>query len=149
MHNTLAASDYSLLTSGNLQPKPDYWGAVIWKQTMGTTVLDPHAPSGTPLRIYAQCAKNTKGGVALLALNTDKAERHSIALSAHAERFTLTASGLASPTVSLNGTKLQAQPDGSVPMMKGVQVNAGTITFAPRSITFLIIPSAQNKNCME
>lgn len=147
MHNTLAASDYSLITTDTLQPKPDYWAAVLWKQTMGTTVLDPHAPSGTPLRIYAQCAKNVRGGVTLLALNTDKHEKHAITLPDVTERFTLTAADLSSATISLNGTELQAASDGSLPPLKGQNVDAGTISFPPESLTFLIIPSAQNKNC--
>ncbi len=149
MHNTLAASDYGLLTSDTFQPKPDFWSAVLWKQNMGTTVLAPHAPSGTPLRIYAQCAKNTEGGVTLLAINTDTSEKHSIALSAPSQRYTLTASGLASVTVSLNGRTLEAGRDGSLPPMKGENVHPGTIVFAPESVTFLVIPSAQNKNCMK
>ena len=147
MHNTLAASDYSLITTDTLQPKPNYWAAVLWKRNMGTTVLAPHAPSGTPLRIYAQCEKNTEGGVTLLAINTDKSEKHSIALSAPSQRFTLSASGLASVTVSLNGKTLEAGPDGSLPPMKGENVGPGTIVFAPESVTFLVIPSAQNANC--
>ncbi|MGA9586903.1 MAG: hypothetical protein WBQ95_16320, partial [Terracidiphilus sp.] len=57
MHNTLAASDYSLLANDTFQPKPDFWAAVLWKQTMGTTVLNPLAPSDPDLRIYAHCAK--------------------------------------------------------------------------------------------
>ncbi|WP_348261164.1 hypothetical protein P8935_15305 [Telmatobacter sp. DSM 110680] len=148
MQNTLAASDYSLITTDTLQPKPNYWAAVLWKQTMGTTVLDPHAPSGSPLRIYAQCAKNAKGGVTLLAINTDKIEQHSIALPAAAERYTLTASGLESATVSLNGTTLQAASDGTLPPLNAQNIDAGNISFPPESLTFLIVPSAQNKSCM-
>lgn len=148
IHNTLAASDYSLITTDTLQPKPNYWAAVLWKQTMGTTVLDPHVSSNASLRIYAQCAKNTKGGVSLLALNTDKSEKHSIALPAATERYTLTASDLGSTAVSLNGATLHAASDGSLPPIKGQHVDAGTIVLDPESITFLIIPSAQNKSCM-
>ncbi len=149
IHNTLAASDYSLITTDTLQPKPNYWAAILWKQTMGTTVLDPHAPSDTALRIYAHCARGTAGGVSLLVLNTDKTEKHSIALPAAAERFTLTAGELASSTVALNGTTLQAAQDGSLPPIKSQHEDAASIALAPESITFLIILSAQNKNCMK
>ena len=149
MHNTLAASDYSLITTDTLQPKPNYWAAVLWKETMDTTVLDPHTPSGSPLRIYAHCAKSVAGGVTLLVLNTDKKEQHSIALPTAAERLTLTASNLASATVSLNGTTLQAAQDGSLPPLKGQNIDAGNVSLPPESLTFLILPSAQNKNCMK
>jgi len=32
MHNTLAASDYGLLDESTLQPRPKYWGALLWRQ---------------------------------------------------------------------------------------------------------------------
>jgi heparanase 1 len=147
MHNTLAASDYSLLTTDTLQPKPDFWAAVLWKQTMGTTVLDPGSPSDPALRIYAHCARASKEGVTLLVLNTDKNEKHSIVLPATAERYSLTADALDSTSVSLNGTALHAASDGSLPPISGQPVNAGTISLDPQSITFLTVPAARNKSC--
>jgi heparanase len=147
MHNTLAASDYSLLTNDTFQPKPDFWAAVLWKLTMGTTVLDPGTPSDSAMRIYAHCAKATKDGVTLLVLNTDKNEKHSIVLPAAADRYTLTADALDSTSVSLNGTVLQAAPDGSFPPVSGQPVNAGTLSLDPQSITFLTISAARNKSC--
>jgi heparanase 1 len=41
MHNTLASSDYGLLNEDTLEPRPDYWAAVLWKRTMSDVVLDP------------------------------------------------------------------------------------------------------------
>ena len=32
-------------TSGRLQPRPNYWGALLWRQLMGTTVLDAGLPA--------------------------------------------------------------------------------------------------------
>ena len=75
MHNTLAASDYGLLNEDSLEPRPDYWAALLWKRTMGAVVLDPGGPKNQALRIYAHCSQDGKGGVALLALNTDTRER--------------------------------------------------------------------------
>ncbi len=147
MHNTLAASDYSLLTTDAFQPKPNFWAAVLWKQTMGTTVLDPGAPTDPALRIYAQCAKGREDGITLLVLNTDKNEKHAITLPVAAERYTLTADALDSTTVSLNGAALQAAPDGSLPSITGQPVKAGAISVDPLSVTFFQIPSAQNKSC--
>jgi hypothetical protein len=149
MHNTLAASDYSLLANDTFQPKPNFWAAVLWKQTMGATVLDPGPPtSDAALRIYAHCAKGAKDGVTLLVLNTDKSENHSIVLPAAAQRYTLTADGLESTSVSLNGTPLQAAADGSLPPLNGQRVDAGNILLSPQSITFLTISAARNKSCM-
>ena len=39
VHNTLVASDYGLLDEDNVTPRPNYWGALLWRRLMGTTVL--------------------------------------------------------------------------------------------------------------
>ena len=43
MHNTLASSDYGLLDDKSFAPRPNYWGALLWRKFMGTTVLDAGA----------------------------------------------------------------------------------------------------------
>jgi hypothetical protein len=148
MHNTLAASDYSLLAEDTLEPKPNYWAALLWNRSMGPVVLDPGVAKDQSLRIYAHCMKGTKGGVALLALNTDAGSEQAITIPLPAERYSLTAADLASRKVSLNGIELQAAGDGSVPELKGQPVKAGTLRLASASISFLTIASAQNKACL-
>src|SRR3977135_1347475 len=44
MHNTLAASDYGLLDETTFAPRPNYWGALLWRRLMGSTVLESGAP---------------------------------------------------------------------------------------------------------
>ena len=148
MHNTLDASDYGLLDEQTLDPRPDYWAALLWNRTMGTVVLDSGTPKDRPLRIYAQCMKGKRGGVTLLALNTDAKNEQSLALRHPADRYTLTAPDLTSTTVSLNGTELEAGVDGSLPPIAGQPVKAGTVQLAPASVTFLTIPTAHNAACM-
>lgn len=149
MHNTLGASDYGLLSEDSLQPRPDYWAALLWKRTMGTTVLNPQATIDQSVRIYAQCMKAVKGGVTLLALNTDQNTRHTITLTKPAERFTLTSDALTSTSVLLNGTQLHANDDGSIPSIHGRHVSSGTVLLDPLSVTFLTVPSAANHSCTE
>jgi hypothetical protein len=148
MHNTLVASDYGLLSETTLEPKPNYWAALLWKRTMGTTVLNPGTPKDASLRIYAQCMNGKKGGVTLLALNTDKKNGQVITLPIAADRYTLTSDDLTATKVALNGSELKAGSDGSIPELKGQPVEAGLLHLAPASITFLTIPSAWNKSCM-
>ena len=147
MHNTLAASDYGLLSSDAFEPRADFWAAVLWKRLMGTTVLKSQAKADAALRIYAQCMQGKAGGVTLLALNTDAKQERSIAIGAKAESYVLTADSLTSSRVLLNGVELKAQEDGTVPAVSGAPAAAGTIRLAPLSITFLAIPSAGNKSC--
>jgi hypothetical protein len=148
-YNTLISSDYSLINQDTFAPKPNYWAALLWHRTMGTVVLDPGVPKDKSLRIYAQCMKNAKGGVTLLALNTDTTEEQSITIPVAGDAYRLTAADLTSANVSLNGMELQAGPDGSLPAIDGQHVQAGTLRLPALSITFLTIPSARNKSCME
>ena len=89
--------------------------ALLWSRTMGPVVLDPGVSSDKGLRVYAHCMKGTKGGVALLALNTDAANQKTLNIPFSADRYSLTAADLSITKVSLNGTELQVASDGSVP----------------------------------
>ena len=148
MHNTLAASDYGLLNEQTLDPKPNYWAALLWKRTMGPVVLNPQVPSGQSLRVYAQCMKDHKGGVTLLAMNIALDREQAITIPISADGYTLTAPGLTSTNVLLNGVELRAAADGTLPEISGRRVDAGTFQLPPASITFFTIPSAHNKSCM-
>jgi len=147
LHNTLASSDYGLLDEDTHEPRPDYWAMLLWKRTMGNVVLDPGTPKSEALRIYAHCDKGKKGGVTLLALNTDTQNERKLAVPVAGERFTLTAPELTSTTVLLNGVELKAASDGSVPVLNGQPFRAGMVELAPASITFLTLARARNKSC--
>jgi heparanase len=147
MHNTLASSDYGMLDEETLDPRPNYWAAVLWNRTMGVAVLDPHIATHDNLRVYAHCMKDTTGGVSMLILNTDPTAEQTVSVPVGGERYTLTASSLTSKTVLLNGAEMAAAPDGSLPALKGLAVTPGTMRFAPASITFLMMPTARNASC--
>ena len=106
MHNTLAASDYGLLDETTLKPRPNYWGALLWRQLMGTTVLDAGVPIQSGLHVYAHCQRGTPGGVVLLVINTDREAPHSLMLPAASVRYTLDAASLLDTAVRLNGSTL-------------------------------------------
>ena len=81
MHNTLASSDYGLLDDNTLMPRPNYWAALLWHKIMGTTVLDPGLSTASSLHLYAHCLRGQPGGVALLAINTDRSASQSLDLA--------------------------------------------------------------------
>jgi hypothetical protein len=147
MHNTLVASDYGLLHEETYEPKPNYWASLLWNHTMGAVVLDPGTPKDQAVRVYAQCAKSVKGGVTVLALNTDTAHEQQITLPRDAERYTLTAPDLTGDKVLLNGGELKAASDGSVAPLQGAHAGAGTLKLEPASVTFFVISSAHNPAC--
>jgi Glycosyl hydrolase family 79, N-terminal domain len=147
MHNTLAASDYGLLDEKTLAPRPNYWGALLWRQLMGSTVLDSGVPIQTGLHVYAHCQRGTPGGVTLLVINTNRDAPRSLTLPNASERFTLDAAGLRDTTVRLNGTTLALDAGDELPPITGAPTTAGNVTFEQATITFLAIPGAGNNAC--
>jgi len=149
MHNTLAASDYGLIDEKTYEPRPNYWAALLWRRLMGTTVLDPGPSLAPNLHLYAHCLRNHPGGVALLAINADRAEEESVDLPIQSERYTLTAQDLLDNRVQLNGSDLKLGADDALPDFKGAATRSGKVTLAPASITFLSLPNAHNANCQQ
>ena len=147
MHNTLAASDYALIDTKTYTPRPNYWSAFIWRNLMGTTVLDPGPSPAPTLHLFAHCLRNNPGGVALLALNTSKTNSQTIQVPTASERYNLTARELTDRVVLLNGSELKLGPDDSLPDLHGKATHAGAVTFTPASITFLAFPNAHNASC--
>jgi heparanase len=148
MHNTLAASDYALIDEETLDPRPSYWAALLWRRLMGTGVLDAGASAAPGVDVFAHCLAGTSGGVALVAVNTDRSTSRAMTVPASAERYTLTSStGLLSHHVQLNGRDLALEKNGAVPALRGIQTSGGGIDLPPASITFLAIPAAANPGC--
>jgi hypothetical protein len=147
MHNTLASSDYGLLDENTLMPRPNYWAALFWHKFMGTTVLDPGLSTASNLHLYSHCLRGQPGGVALLAINTDRSASQSLDLAMAAERYTLTAPSLDATNMQLNGSELKLGEDDAMPTLTGISTGSGHLTFPPATITFLAIPNASNASC--
>ena len=147
MHNTLAASDYGLLDETTLQPRPKYWGARLWRQLMGTTVLDAGVPLQSGLHVYAHCQRSAPGGVALLVINTSRDTPRALMLPTASVRYTLNAANLLDEQVRLNGHPLAISARDELPDIAGVSSAADTVSFAPATITFLAIAEAGNDAC--
>jgi hypothetical protein len=147
MHNTLAASDYGLLDEKTQKPRPNYWGALLWRRLMGTTVLDAGVPTRSGLDVYAHCQRGTPGGVVVLVVNTDRDAPHALAFPTASVRYTLDAASLLEADVRLNGRTLVLDAGDELPDIMGAPAAADVITFPPVTITFLAIPDAGNNAC--
>lgn len=147
MHNTLAASDYALIDEATLTPRPNYWGAVLWRRLMGTVVLDAGRKVAPTVYTYAHCLRGTPGGVAVLAINASRSEEQDIVIPDRSSRFTLSAADLLDSKVQLNGVELKLTADDDVPAINGAPEDSGVITLAPKTITFFAIPGAKNRAC--
>ncbi|MBA1204398.1 hypothetical protein G7009_22020 [Pseudomonas capeferrum] len=146
-HNTLVASDYGLLDENTFEPKPNFWGALLWRRLMGTTVLDTGFVNRAGMHVYAHCLRDVPGGVGMLVLNTDRQKTRSLNLPVASNRYTLAAANLTDKAVSLNGTPLRLGANDALPAMEGSATAAGELAFEPGSITFLTVPSAKNQTC--
>ena len=146
MHNTLSASDYGLLDEQTLEPKPDYWATLLWKRSMGRTVLQPGVAAQAGVHVYAHCAPQGRGAVTVLVLNT-RASALTLQLPVAAQQATLTADRLTSRKTAMNGIRLQAAGDGTVRLPKSRRVAAGALTLPADSATFLTLEGAGNSAC--
>ena len=147
MHNTLAASDYGLLDEQTFMPRPNYWGALLWRQLMGPTVLDSSVPVELGLHVYAHCQRHVSGGVTLLVINNDRNAARTLTLPDTSERYTLDAAELQDIAVRLNGRPLSPEDASPSSPLAGAKAAASGLTFAPATITFLAIPDAGNSAC--
>jgi len=147
-HNTLVASDYGLLDDVTLTPKPNYWGALLWRKLMDAQVLEPGVPIQSGLHLYAHCLRGTAGGVALLAINNDRAAARVLTVPMPGERYTLSSDDLQGKAVRLNGVELKLGADDALPDLTGAPVQAGNISLDPATITFIALPGAGNQACL-
>ena len=144
-HNTLAASDYALIDRDTLTPRPNYWAAVLWRRTMGTTVLaSPKSPSPA-LRLYAQCQAGKPGGVTVLALNTGEAPQR-LSLGGKGLGWTMTGQPVDTRSILINGKAPGLAANGQLTGLEGAAV-AGRVTVPGQSIAFYSLPGANNPAC--
>ncbi len=144
-HNTLASGDYALIDREQMQPRPNFWAAVLWKQKMGPRVLAP-AVNARGLAVYAHCHPAGVGGVTVMILSlSDDASRVSLPVSAQITQ--MAASDLDARMVTINAAPpviTQAGPGG----WQERRITPGNaLLVRPRSIVFLEMRDAGNPAC--
>jgi hypothetical protein len=145
MHNTLAASDYSLIAEDTREPRPNYWAAVLWRRTMGTTVLASPVSPSADLRIYAHCLPGKNGGVGLAAINLGVAAE-AVPVGSKSQGWVMQAHSLDSKTVSVNGRQPRLENNGTLSGMEGAPVSAD-VSVPGKSIAFIAVSNANNRAC--
>ncbi len=156
VRQTLSGSDYGLIDERTLQPNPSYWASWIWRNMMGTRVLDVAVePAAPAVRAYAHCLRAATGGVAMLLINIHPTLATTVRLGDGAPAVSvlqLQADTLAARMVRLDGTPLATAADGSLPAF-GALVSAGdargarAMTLPPMSATFVAITGASVAAC--
>ena len=80
-------------------------------------------------------------------INTERDAAHALRVDTASQRYTLDAVKLDDNSVRLNGHTLELGANDELPEITAVQTPAGTLTFAPATVTFLAMPAAANGAC--
>jgi heparanase len=145
LHNTLATSDYALIERDTMTPRPNYWAAVLWRRTMGSTVLASPASASPALRLYAHCSPQKSGGVTVMALNTGAAPLR-LNLGGRGMAWTMTGQPVDTRAVRINGKVPSLDPKGELIGLRGAAV-AGNVAIPGQAIAFYVVPGANNPAC--
>jgi hypothetical protein len=137
MHNTLAVSEYALLDQKTLEPRPNYWSALLWNKLMGTKVYDTGL-SVEGLDVFVHNLKGSSNGYGILIVNPKDAAS-TITIPVRAEKYLLTADSLQSKTMRLNGKELKLAAGETLPTIKGEKIAAGGVKLPPHSMMFLAL----------
>ncbi|CEL93533.1 unnamed protein product [Vitrella brassicaformis CCMP3155] len=109
-----------------------------------------------PLRIYAQCAKEHPGGVAILLLNFDKKKSYSISFKTRGARrldYIFSSPDPDSTAMSLNGQRLEptVDPATNETVMPALHPNVvhrdDPLMLDALSYSFIVLPDAAHKSC--
>ncbi len=146
----LVGGENGLLDQATLEPNPDYWASVLFKQLMSGEVVDAHSDNAR-LLAYAQCTRGALASVTLLVINPDPVRPAAVTVdqvsTPHFLVFEVTAPDVLGRAVLLNARPLQANTDGRLPALTGVQVDSagGTVSLHlnPRSYAFLVLPDTR------
>ena len=131
IHNTLAASDYGLIDQKTLKPRPNYWGALLWRRADGNDGPGFRCRDRRGVaRLRALFWRGASGGVTLLAINNSRTET-AIEVPLESKRYTLSAEPLRRSDVELNGETLNVDDGGDLPAIEGAATTAGSVSFAP------------------
>ena len=97
-HNTLVASDYGLLDD-YAGAEAELLGRPVVAKTDGAQGAGVGLPIQRGLHLYAHCLRGAPGGVALLAINNDRAAARVLTIPMPGQRYTLASGELQAKVV--------------------------------------------------
>ena len=138
-HNTFMASDYGYLDFETHLPRPNYWLVLLWNRLMGAKVYDSGQEIREGFHCYVHSRKDGKKGYAYMIVNNSSLEAALVELPCKSTVYALTADYLRSPKLLLNGKPLELTGTAQLPPLEGKMQEAGTLSLAPASVTFLVL----------
>jgi heparanase 1 len=141
MRHNLSGADYGLLSAESLESNPDYWNSLLWRRLMGTEVLEAGStPTRPDLRLYAHRTRGKENSVTVLALNISRRETLCLDTGGGAaEIYLLSAPRLLGRELFLNGRRLAAGKDGSLPALEPRLDRRGIVELPPASYAFVVL----------
>jgi heparanase 1 len=150
VRQTLSGSNYGIIDDVTLDPRPDYWASLLWRQLMGQRVLDvTRTAVDESVRVYAHCAYQRSGSVAVLAINLDPDAGVRLelnGLSGDKALYLLTAESIESAELMLNGVVLR-DDDGALPELAPRMLGDAPVDIPARSMAFVVFPDADATAC--
>lgn len=137
-HNTLASSDYGLLTHGDFEPRPNYYALLLWNRLMGTTVYEPESVFCKEHYVYVHSRRDGNDGYACLIVNNSLTDSIDLELPNASKRYTLSADSVRSSIMLLNGKPLMLNKENQLPELTPVNTTAGKLVLPPATCTFLV-----------
>ncbi|XP_029371479.1 heparanase isoform X2 [Echeneis naucrates] len=162
MRQVLVGSGSYHLVDNNLDPLPDYWLSLLYKQLVGPEVLRVETRSGSNrrVRLYLHCSHTQRyrpGSVTLVSMNlSGRSVRISIPVlvsSSSVDVFVLQSDapgkeGLCSRSVKLNGELLNMVDDKTLPDLRGARLPPGQHLELPAfSLAFFVFTDARATAC--
>eukprot|EP00850_Spirogloea_muscicola_P010830 SM000065S20179 [mRNA] locus=s65:105230:108649:- [translate_table: standard] len=149
---TVSQGSDSILDPSTLNPRPDYYSALLFRRLMGSTVLASSLskPASNNVRSYAHCLAKSRGGVAVLLINYSPRTAYYMSFPFAGSRvnYLLTAPSRSSPSILLNGAGIRLGSGNSVPPLKGATVAGATLLYLPASsYGFFTYPNANLVAC--
>jgi len=147
IRQTLVGSHYGLLDPDTLEPRPDYWAALLARRLVSGRMLRLGQTGSNPyLRSYAACAPpgvgHPRGAVTywFVNLSTSEPGRFRFEQRADAEWYRVTAASLAASELRLNGKLLRSE-GGELPALSGMReaASATVSQIAPMSYAFAVV----------
>ena len=104
IRQSFIGADYGLLDPQTLQPRPDYYVSLLWKQWMGNRVLRVKSPVAD-IKAYAHCHPQKIGFKSLLLISFAKGKQV-ISLGEDTLSLPIAASGNSSSEILLHGERV-------------------------------------------
>jgi len=155
VRQTLSGSDYGLIDDVTLEPNPDYWVSLLFKQLMGTKALEAWTDDTDLLRTYAHCAPEgvgDPGAITAAVINLSADPVHvGVDLPTPIETYVLSAESLADRQLMLSNRVLALEDDGSLPDVGRLSLTYFEPDFEMpgHSLAFVHSPKADAPVCQE